>query len=111
MGKSEGVGPVKTCRPTQVLPRTWRMPNVDKWCDSESQHTPELDGLDGKGYDTIHEGAAIDGDVLEMPEETAGLEGNGLKTTKGLDTVHLSGLKWTSIGGHWTPPSMSGRSS
>ena len=97
MGKSEGVGPVETCRPTQVLPRTWRMPNVEKWCDSESQHTPELDGREGEGYDMKDDGAALEGDVLETTDEAAGLEGDDPETTKGWDIVHLSGLNWTSL--------------
>ena len=93
----EGVGPVETCRPTQVLFRTWRMPNVEERCDSESQHTPELDGCEDEGYDIVDDGAALEGNVLETTEEAAGLESDDPETTKGWDIVHLSGLNWTSL--------------
>ena len=42
----EDVIPIETCQLTLVLPRTESMPKVEEWCDSMSQHTPELGGLD-----------------------------------------------------------------
>ena len=83
MCKSEDVAPVETCRPTHILSRTWRLPNVEEWCNSESQHTPELDGLEGEGYDTIEEVAAREGDFLETTDEAAGLDGDDPEMTKG----------------------------
>ena len=32
------------------------MPNVDEWCNSVSQHIPELGGLEGEGLETTDEG-------------------------------------------------------
>ena len=56
------------------------MPNVDEWCDSESQLAPEVGGLgDNEGFEAGYEGANYGGDGLEVMKGEV-IEGSSQET-------------------------------